>query len=423
MRRQLILMTLAVTSIIVVAFVLPLAILVRTIASNRAITHANADAQYVGQIVAANRAGAPAVVAQADTSTTGRISVFYADGSVVGDRSRPPDADSLRLARRGRSFSRSWSGGVDVFQPVLGAAGRSAVVRVDVPNSALHRGVVGAWWSLAGLGVALIALGVFVADRMARTITKPMQTLTDIARRLASGDLGARSQVRGPPEVVEVSRALDALAARIGDLLSAERERAADLSHSLRTPLTALRLDAELLADKAEAARITAAVDDLEDAVTNVIADTRRERTRGEQPDVDLGEIVRERLAFWEVLTRAQERILEIRLHTERVPVAVHRHELEELVDVLVGNVLRHTIAGCALRVTTEPGSDGGGRLVVEDAGAGFHGGGTATAARSSGRGLEIARRIASGAGGTLTLGVSDLGGACVDVELAPPPA
>ena len=43
-------------------------------------------------------------------------------------------------------------------------------------------------------------------------------TSTESARRLAGGDLEARSRVQGPPEVGEVSRALDALASRIGDL-------------------------------------------------------------------------------------------------------------------------------------------------------------------------------------------------------------
>ncbi len=108
--------------------------------------------------------------------------------------------------------------------------------------------------------------------------------------------------MRGTPEVVEVSRALDLLAGRIGDLLRIERESAADLSHSLRTPLTALRLDAELLQDKVEARRIMAAVDDLEAAVTNVIADTRRERGSVDLRGADLTDVVHGRMAFWEVL-------------------------------------------------------------------------------------------------------------------------
>ena len=420
MRRQLVLMTLAVTSIVVIAFVLPLALLVRTIAADRAISQANADAQYVGQLIAGNQRASPALVAQADASSRGRISVYFADGAVVGDRSRPPAPDSLRLARQGRTFRRSWSGGVDVFLPVLGAGGQTDVVRVSVANHELERGVSAAWWSLAALGLVLIGVAAFVADRMARSITKPMQTLTDIARRLAGGDLDARSRVRGSPEVVEVSRALDALASRIGDLLRAEREHAADLSHSLRTPLTALRLDAELLHDKDEAKRITGAIDDLENAVTNVIADTRRERSHSERDAVDLGEVVRGRLTFWRVLTRAQQRTLDVHLHPDPLPVDVRRRDLEELVDVLIGNVLRHTAPGCAVRVTTESHSGGGGHLIVEDAGP--------DSARaivvqraSSGRGLDIARRIAVAAGGAVTLGRSDLGGARVDVELGAP--
>lgn len=420
MRRQFVLMTVAITSMVVIAFVLPLAFLVRTIASDRATSQANADAQYVGQIIAGNRAGAPALVAQADASTSGRISVYYADGAIVGDRSRAPAADSLQLARRGRSFSRSTSSGVDVFLPVLESAGKTAVVRISVPRRELERGVTAAWLALGGLAVILVALAGLVADRMARSVTEPMSTLTEIARRLAAGDLDARSRVRGSVEVVEVSRALDTLAVRIGDLLRAEREHAADLSHTLRTPLTALRLDAERLQDRAEAQRIMSAVDDLEVAVTNVIADTRRERADSERRDADLNLVVRERIAFWEVLARAQRRPLDVRLSPDALPVHALRHDVQQLLDVLVDNVLRHSPAGGAARVTTTPTSRGGGRLVVEDTGPGFDHR-TRRRTGGSGRGLEIAQRVARNAGGVVTFGRSDLGGARVEVELGPP--
>jgi signal transduction histidine kinase len=419
-RRQFVSMTLAITSIVIIAFVLPLAFLVKTIAADRATSQANADAQYVGQIIAGNRAVARGLVEQADASTQGRISVFYADGAVIGDRSHPPAPDSLQLARRGRSFSRETTNGVDVFLPVLEPGGQGAVVRVSVPRRELERGVMTAWLSLGGLAIGLLLVAGLVADRMARSVTKPMNTLTEIARRLADGELDARSQVTGSPEVVEVSRALDTLAVRIGDLLQAEREHAADLSHSLRTPLTALRLDAELLQNKSEAERITSAVHDLEDAVTNVIADTRASRRHLEQRDADLAQIVRDRMAFWEVLARAQRRPLDLRLHSDALPVAARRHDVQQLVDVLVDNVLRHTPPGGAARVTTAPRPQGGARLVVEDSGPGF-----ATRimrkARGSGRGLEIARRVARDADGTVTLGRSELGGGRVVVELGPP--
>lgn len=421
MRRQLVLMTLAITSMIVIAFVVPLAFLVRTIASDRAVNRANSDAQYVGQLIAgATHADAARLVAQADASAPGKIAVYYQDGSVIGDRSPPPDADSLQLARRGRAFNRSTTGRVDVFLPVLQAAGEAAVVRISIARSELEQGVWAAWWLLAGLGVVLIVVAGLIADRMARSVTRPMRTLSDIARRLGGGDLEARSRVTGSAEVVEVSRALDTLAARIGDLMQAEREHAADLSHRLRTPLTALRLDAELLKDAAEATRISAAIDDLEQVVTSVIAETRGERREPEPRGVDLEEAVRERMAFWTVLARAQGRSIEVRLAGEPLPVDAHRRDVQELLDVLVGNVLRHTPAGRAARVTTTSRSQGGGRLVVEDAGPGFDAI-THEPAPGTGLGLDIARRVAREAGGALALGRSDLGGARVDVDLGPP--
>jgi signal transduction histidine kinase len=418
-RRQFVSMAVAITSMVVFAFVLPLAFLVRTIAADRATSRANADAQFVAQVIAGRHASA-ASLAQADASAVGSVSVYYADGTVIGDRSHPPTADSLQLARQGRSFSRSTSSGVDVFLPVLEAAGRTAVIRVSVPHHELERGVVAAWLSLGGLGVALILLAGLVADRMARSVIEPMNTLTEIARRLADGDLDARSRVRGSAEVVEVSRALDLLAARIGDLLRAERDNAADLSHRLRTPLTALRLDAELLQDEDEAKRIMAAVDDLEAAVTSLIADTRRYRSSSERGRADLTDVVRERMAFWKILARAQQRPVDLCLIAEPLPVAGAKNDLQQLVDVLVDNVLRHTPSGRAMRVTTTARPGGGARFVIEDSGAGFRTS-RSSKSRGSGRGLEIARRISRDSGGALTLGHSDLGGALIDVQLGPP--
>ena len=355
MRRQLVLMTLAVTSIVVIAFVLPLGFLVRTIAADRAISQANADAQNVGQLIAGNRSAAPALVAQADASSRGRIAVYYADGVVVGDSSPPPDADSLTLARRGRSFSRSWSGGVDVFLPVLGAGRQTAVVRVSVANRELERGVWIAWWLLAALGAVLIGVAVVVADRMARSITKPMQTLTESARRLAGGDLEERSRVQGPRKSSRsVARSMRS-PSRIGDLLRAEREHAANLSHSLAD--SAHRV---AVGRRATARQGRGQTDHGRDRRPRERRDERDRRyaPRTEDPQlvaVDLGQVVGERLTFWRVLTRAQQRALDVHLHPEPLSVNVHRRDLEQLVDVLVGNVLRHTEAGCAVRVTTAP--------------------------------------------------------------------
>ena len=94
-----------------------------------------------------------------------------------------------------------------------------------------------------------------VADQLARSLVRPLAALARASDRLAGGDLSARAMVAGPPEVRRAGSGLNRLAVRIGDLLAHERETVADLSHRLRTPLTALRIDAESLRDEAERTR------------------------------------------------------------------------------------------------------------------------------------------------------------------------
>ena len=96
-------------------------------------------------------------------------------------------------------------------------------------------------------------------------------------------------------------------------------------------------------------------------------------------------------------------------------------------VDTLLDNVFAHTAEGVpfAIRLTALP--DGGGCLTVADAGGGFTDPGQADRGTGSGRtrstglGLDIARRTAERSGGTLTLTRSPAGGAAVVVEFGPP--
>ena len=75
----------------------------------------------------------------------------------------------------------------------------------------------------------------------------------------------------GPAEIVSVGAVLNGLGERVAGLLADERELVADLSHRMRTPITALRLDVDLLADPAERDQVAAHVDGLVAAVDTVI--------------------------------------------------------------------------------------------------------------------------------------------------------
>src|SRR5262249_55861210 len=89
---------------------------------------------------------------------------------------------------------------------------------------------------LRGTGVAVRS--VRVAGPLARSLVRPLAGVARASDRLATGDLSARAEVAGPPEVRRAGAGLNRLALHIGQLLACERETVADLSHRLRTPLT-----------------------------------------------------------------------------------------------------------------------------------------------------------------------------------------
>ncbi|MFG2039351.1 sensor histidine kinase [Dactylosporangium sp. NPDC048998] len=403
MRRRLALLVSAAMALVLVAFLVPLALLLRAAAEDRAVAAAAAQAQALGALVAtADSQSLRLSVEQANVDGAHPVTVFLPDGTVVGARAERTPA--VRLAAQRGSFTVAHPDGREVVVAVQGLPGGTAVVRSFVPEADLRRGVARSWLVLALVGAGLLLLGLAVADRLAVAVVRPIRTLAAVSEGLSAGDLDRRAPAgAGPPEVRAVAAALNRLAARIRDLLRQEREAAADLSHRMRTPMTALRLDAEGLADPAEAARMLEHVAALDRALTAAIEDARRERGA---PACDAAAVVAERVAFWAVLAEDQGRAVRTELDPGPLPVAVSAADLAAAVDALLGNVFAHTDEGVGFAVALR-GIARGAALVVQDDGPGFD---PAAGARgvsgggSTGLGLDIARRTAESTGGRLTV-------------------
>ncbi|HET6214096.1 MAG TPA: HAMP domain-containing protein, partial [Micromonosporaceae bacterium] len=219
MRVRLILLVVATTSLVLVAFLVPLALLVRAAAADRAVSAAVVEAQALAPTVATvDDRALNLAVAEANNGTRHPVTVFLPDGRVLGaDAPRSPDVE---LATGGRSMTVAVPGGRVVLVAVSGLPGGTAVIRTFVPERDLTRGVGRAWLVLALLGLGLLAVSVLVADRLAGTVIRPLAGVAAAAHRLASGDLGVRATPGGPPEVRQVGTGLNLLAARIGQLLA-----------------------------------------------------------------------------------------------------------------------------------------------------------------------------------------------------------
>jgi signal transduction histidine kinase len=289
----------------------------------------------------------------------------------------------------------------------------------------LHHGVARAWLLLGCVGLLLLVLSVAVADQLARSLVRPIKALALASDRLAAGDLSARATVAGPPEVCRAGAGLNRLAVRIGELLAHERETVADLSHRLRTPLTALRIDAESLRDSAEMERLLADVSAVERTVSGIIREARRPGGNGPPASCDAAAVIAERTAFWWPLAEDQDRWMTVELPSGPLPVLVSRDDLAACADILLENVFAHTPEGASLAIRLSPRAGGGAWLVVTDDGPGF---GDAdptprglSRGGSTGLGLDIARRIAEASGGTLAVGRSAAGGGAVTLGLGFP--
>ncbi|MEV5768426.1 HAMP domain-containing sensor histidine kinase [Micromonospora sp. NPDC052213] len=429
-------------ALVAFAFLVPLA----TGLGDRARDEAIADAARRSALVTGALAVStdPAVVQRAvaasgdDPATRPVVHGLGADGSA----GRAGDADLERARAERRSVVVDVDGGVLRLDPVV-LGDRTAVVEVFVPDSALDEGAGGRWLLLLGVAAALVGAAVLVVDRVAARAVDSARGLVRAALAIGDGDLAVRVEPSGPRELAEAGYAFNRMADRMVAARTDERELVADLSHRLRTPLTVLRLDAEALESDdtsvgsfSEAEldrrrgirRIRQAIVTLEGEIDVLIKTTRKAVAHEAGPAMcDVSEVVRDRMVFWAALAGDQNRPHRVTGAQLRIPAPVPRAELAAALDAVIGNVFRYTPQGTAFEVAVSR-RDGYVAIRIDDAGPGIANPDRAlrrgaSDQGSTGLGLDIAKRVALQANGSVSIDRARLGGASVVMLLADPEA
>lgn len=423
MRWALARVALATTSMVALAFLVPLALVVRQIAQDRAISDAERQAAAMVTVLAitTDRQELFSALDSTAAGEQGRLALHLPFGQPLG-RTHASAEDVTAALENRRSITEDAPGGKVYLQPTTLPEGADAVIEVFLPESSLSRGVQTAWIAMSAVALTLVIGSVVIADRLGAKVVGSARSLAHAARAFGGGDLRVRVRPAGPAELAEAGKSFNAMASRVVQFLDAEREMAADLSHRLRTPLTALRLDVETLGEGTDARRIKEAVTTLEREIDTIIRTARRPLSERGPGQCDVSEVINERLAFWSALAEDQDRAWQLEGADTPAPVPVQRAELVAVVDALLGNIFRHTPQGTAFAVAVQK-TPTGVLLVVEDAGPGVanpraavrrgaSGGG------STGLGLDIARRVAETTGGSIHFDRGRLGGACVRLSL-----
>ncbi|MGV8908182.1 MAG: HAMP domain-containing protein [Propionicimonas sp.] len=392
MRRRITVLVGLISTALLVSFLVPLALLVRTLAEDRGMAMIDQTARNVGILVSGiSEPSQLASLVDVAVATSGvAAGVISPAGERLGTIEVLNEAEVGR-ARRGEAFSVIDAAGGRVYVPIALDEGTSVVV-ASIPVQNLYAGVAQAWWTICATGMALLAVSLLIAAQASRRISEPLLEVAATARRLRDGDLAARAEESGPSETREVAAALNGLAERISGLLVEARADVGELAHRLRTPVTALRLDLDAVAEPELAARLQDRVVALQRAIDVIVKEARREVREDLPEGCDLAEVVRERVEHWRALAEDQDRSVHVDLPSVPVPVELSRLEADDVVDILIDNVFAHTGEAVDFGVSVWL-SEREVHLLVYDSGPGFAET-TANRTGSTGLGLDIVRRI-----------------------------
>jgi signal transduction histidine kinase len=234
-------------------------------------------------------------------------------------------------------------------------------VTVETDKSVENTGVTDALVLIGSLALLAVAVAVGLAMIQAKQLTRPLRELATAARRLGSGDAGPLGRRYGVPELDQVAEGLDGSAQRISELLAAEREFAADASHQLRTPLTALSMRLEEMvaaADQPDVVREEGAAalvqtERLTDVVSQLLARTRRP-SGGKPARVLIDDVVAQQVIEWDPAFRRRNRKLEV-AGKKGLAAYATAGSLAQVIATLLDNALLHGAGTVRVRTSQTP--------------------------------------------------------------------
>jgi signal transduction histidine kinase len=235
------------------------------------------------------------------------------------------------------------------------------------------------WWQflLAGLAAAAIALA--MARWLARGMTQPLRDMAQAASKMETGDYSQRVHTRSRDEVGQLAAAFNRMSAELESLESLRRDLVANVSHELKTPISALRAHLENLLDGvevpdphtlevmlAQSERLGRLVDQLLDLSRLESGDVPLE-----QEDVQLQPLVMQVLSEIEV-ARAESGVRVDSQIPEDLPAAfADRERIHQVLFNLVDNAIRFTPRGGEVTVSANR-HNGSVEVKVQDTGVGI---------------------------------------------------
>jgi len=282
----------------------------------------------------------------------------------------------------------------------------------------------------------LLVLFAVVAQRGIRRFSEPMDNLIDAAGRIEKGDYSAYIPESGPPELISVARAFNAMSARLKASDEQRRSFLADVAHELRTPLSVIRGQAEAIADgvyPGDADHVMPILDStralevlVEDLRTLVLTEAGSLVLNKEH--VEPGALVQDVLASFETQSEAFGVSMASAIDSTAPMVDVDPARIRSALANVVSNAIRHTPSGGSIRLEVHNASDQVG-ITVEDTGEGispdilprvFQRFVKGPGSTGSGLGLAITHDIITAHGGTIDIQSTVGSGTAVHITLPP---